>query len=279
MNGSNSMIGIYGKLPEHRDFVQRNLPEAVLHTWHRWLTAGMEASTRALGDHGWEQCYLGAPIWRFVLPAGALSELAWAGSLMPSVDGSGRHFPLTLLWALPEGQQPVRVVRRAGDVYDALEEAMLSVLEESLDFVGFEAGLAKVDLSCFADVPMEHPRLEVLAAAGRVCRRVSVDAADALDDMLDAQVDGDRLAELGAYSVWWTRGSERTRASLLFFSGMPAADDFHLLLDAPQDASGAGDETPAAVTGSGEDGDREPGVSARDRDDGRQPGGGVGADD
>ena len=54
----------------------------------------MATSRQMLGE-SWRDAYNSAPIWRFWLGAGFCGE-AVLGAFMASIDGVGRHFPLTV---------------------------------------------------------------------------------------------------------------------------------------------------------------------------------------
>jgi type VI secretion system protein ImpM len=93
--------GLFGKLPSKRDFVAINAPRRFLTVWENWVQAGLAASREQLGT-GWQEAYLSAPIWRFWLGA-EIGGAETVGALMPSVDGVGRYFPLTVFAAAPDG--------------------------------------------------------------------------------------------------------------------------------------------------------------------------------
>ena len=87
-------VGLFGKLPAKRDFVAFGASRRFLEAWEPWLQAGMATSKQSVGT-GWTELYNRAPIWRFWLGADFCGE-AMIGAFMPSVDGVGRSFPLTL---------------------------------------------------------------------------------------------------------------------------------------------------------------------------------------
>lgn len=89
------LVGLYGKLPAHGDFVRRGLPPSFCGPWDAWLQAGIAAARESLGD-AWEATWDHAPAWRFALPAGACGPDAVAGVMAPSADAVGRRFALTV---------------------------------------------------------------------------------------------------------------------------------------------------------------------------------------
>ncbi len=99
------MIGVFGKLPAHGDFVRRSLPQSFIGPWDIWLQAGIGMARGTLG-HGFDARWAASPAWRFFLPAGACGPAAVAGVLLPSADAVGRPFPLTLAALLAPGETP-----------------------------------------------------------------------------------------------------------------------------------------------------------------------------
>ena len=88
-------IGVFGKLPAKRDFVQKDMPRELMDLLDPWLQSALQESQAALGDQ-WLDHYLSSPIWRFWLGAGVIGRPV-LGALMPSVDWIGRYFPLCLV--------------------------------------------------------------------------------------------------------------------------------------------------------------------------------------
>lgn len=85
-------FGFYGKLPVRGDFVRRGLSEGVVSGWHEWICRNFAYARTAVASE-WEKGWLVAPVWRFSLPPGQLTDMAVSGLVMPSVDKVGRYFP------------------------------------------------------------------------------------------------------------------------------------------------------------------------------------------
>uniref|UniRef100_UPI0022EB3ED1 type VI secretion system-associated protein TagF n=1 Tax=Falsiroseomonas oryzae TaxID=2766473 RepID=UPI0022EB3ED1 len=117
-------VGFVGKLPARGDFVARGLPRSFAEPWDAWLSIALPGSREILGED-WLPAWLEAPVWRFALPAGQCGPDAAAGVLLPSVDRSGRHWPLTLGAVFP-GLSAAPVPEAAW--LDALEEAGLAAI-------------------------------------------------------------------------------------------------------------------------------------------------------
>lgn len=123
---------MFGKLPSKRDFVAYNMPRPFLDHWEEWLQAAVASSRLMLGSR-WQEVFLGLPIWRFWL-GGDVYGTAATGALMPSVDGVGRYFPLSLCSFEPEGTRLLPPPNPALDKWlDGIEQFLLGMLDDVLD--------------------------------------------------------------------------------------------------------------------------------------------------
>lgn len=94
-------VGFFGKLPSHGDFVQRNVSPPLCDYWDNWIKQGFSYCETELGKD-WQATYYTAPIWRFCLPSGLIASNAISGLMMPSVDASGRLYPMTVFCELTQ---------------------------------------------------------------------------------------------------------------------------------------------------------------------------------
>ena len=193
-------FGVFGKLPQKRDFIALNLPRTVLEPFETWLQSAVAASRSELGA-AWQELYLVSPIWRFWI-GGDIFGVACAGALMPSVDKVGRFFPLAILYCADD---------RAGD--RARRRSTRST-----------PGTPRSRSACSAcsqdNAEIEVERLtEGLAGPGKRCRsrrrrspqelrRGLVWQARTADrrDLLSALMAADYWASAPARSFWWTNG-------------------------------------------------------------------------
>lgn len=134
--------GLYGKLPAKRDFVALGTPREFLAAWEPWMQAGLSASRVALGT-AWQSAFLKAPIWRFWLGA-EICGAPVVGAFMPSVDGIGRYFPLTLFARAEPGERLPPPELDACDAWlGEAEDVLLSALSEA-DFDVVSAGIGRM---------------------------------------------------------------------------------------------------------------------------------------
>jgi type VI secretion system protein ImpM len=134
-------IGFFGKLPARGDFVRANLPEDFVAPLDGWCRESLAASRQTLGD-GWEEAWMSAPIWRFLLPQGVCGPYAVFGVWLPSVDKVGRHYPF-MLCAL------------AGSVVDLELGNSWADTAEAAGLAGVVEDLAHADIAAWLQRPVE----------------------------------------------------------------------------------------------------------------------------
>ena len=150
--------GWYGKVPCVGDFVRRGLSPQFVSAWDGWMQNLLLIGRDALGDR-WQECYFGAPIWRFALSPGACGPLGAAGIVMPSVDRVGRQFPLCLV---AEIDAPVWTAYLAAEpVFEALEDTALAMLDDDAALEHLEESLTALP----APVAVLVTRAETVGAA------------------------------------------------------------------------------------------------------------------
>lgn len=213
-------IGLFGKLHAKRDFIALATPRAFLNCWEPWLQGAMSASRHALGD-GWQAAFLEAPIWRFWLGPG-LCGTPVLGAMMPSIDGVGRYFPLTLIACDPDAPAGTPAIpppeQDPQEPWFARAEAMLfDTLDPNRTFEQTTAALDALPHP--ATAPVMSGQLE--PAYGGV---VTADGEPARFDP------GAAFARLrtgawpmhqGSLTSWWTAGGAGYPPRAAAFAGMP----------------------------------------------------------
>jgi type VI secretion system protein ImpM len=135
-------VGFYGKLPARGDFVRIGLPRDFIDPWDAWLQSVL-AGSRALMGEAWLPAFLEAPVWRFSLPAGMCGHRAVLGLILPSVDQTGRYFPLAFAALNPQRMDAVA----SNPWLDGCEAAGLAALEQDISPEEIAAMLAAPDLA------------------------------------------------------------------------------------------------------------------------------------
>lgn len=214
-------LGLFGKLPARRDFVAFNAPPAFLHPWETWLQSAVSASRSRLGAE-WPDHYMTAPLWRFSLGREALGAAA-LGVFMPSLDGVGRYFPLSLFALAPNGHAFPDPAADAQDAwFDAAEALLLSTLEPE---VAYEATLEA--LQALAP-PALAPDAPADAGVTRLDRGLLVRAEGDLSAAFVRSRAAEAERALARGTNWWTIGGEDFPAQILSLDGLP---DPYLLAD------------------------------------------------
>lgn len=210
--------GLFGKLGAKRDFVAPATPRAFLEIWEPWVQASLSASRHALGPR-WQQAYLTAPVWRFWLGE-AICGATVAGAIMPSLDGIGRYYPLTL-HAVADADAPIAPpdIDPQDAWFEAAERFLLSTLARDAQFEQIAAALEG-----FAP-PQSRPRADgdEIVPLGRDVNAVLVrngDFAAPLSKLRSASPGASAAA-----SFWWTGGGEEFPALALCCRGLP--DPYH----------------------------------------------------
>ncbi|RCU52737.1 type VI secretion system-associated protein TagF [Corallincola luteus] len=213
-------FGYCGKLPARRDFVKDGLPEAFEQVWHEWIQSALAVSKEQLGDQ-WLSCYLTSPIWHFALSSGVCGDETLVGTMIPSVDAIGRHYPFTLVAGVEEAAIHYWKDRQWGDY---TSEKALDVLDDDIDLKKWAKGLA--DEHPLSEVAIEPADLNAVAnkGSGIVFSDSGLSSCPAiLDQYLKEQHD--------AYCIWWTEGSELVQQCTLITSKLPLVSQFAAMLD------------------------------------------------
>ncbi|GJE59917.1 type VI secretion system-associated protein TagF [Methylobacterium trifolii] len=225
--------GLYGKLPAKRDFIALATPRAFLAAWEPWIQGGLSASRASLGE-GWNHAYLRAPIWRFWLGADIAGETV-LGAVMPSVDGIGRYFPLTLIGRAGDGAMPPPELDPFDAWFGLAESFLLSTLSDGASFEAITAGLANLPDPVSARLP------PLSGGATRLRGGALVASADAQDFTIALSA----LRALGhaglhaGMSYWWSAGGEGFPPLACACRRMPDAYAFAGLLTGCFDAHAA----------------------------------------
>lgn len=228
-------IGFFGKVPALGDFVSRRLPRHFIEPWDQWLQASMRASQETLGDK-WLSLFLVSPIWRFALSPGVCGPSAWAGVMMPSVDRVGRYYPLTLAQAV-NAETLTALFLPESDWFAQLEDAALSVLNESFDLDQFDKGLSEIGAADSAVMLRFQADSAVQAGQGKgkLAFRFDLEGLGQTESLFPRLSLSLIERFLPGYSIWASEGAQTRGPNLLCCEGLPPIDAYAgFLQGAPQ---------------------------------------------
>lgn len=207
--------GLFGKIGAKRDFIAIATPRSFLEAWEPWVQAALSASRHQLGP-GWQQAFLTAPVWRFWLGA-AICGTTVAGAIMPSLDGVGRYYPLTLHAVTGEAVSlPPPSIDPQDEWFGQVEAFLLSTLDRAATFEQISDTLDRLAV----------PRLQATVADGPPIGWAAgtVSAVDAFAGSFAALCAANPQVYAAA-SFWWTAGGEGFSPMALCYRGLP--DPFH----------------------------------------------------
>jgi type VI secretion system protein ImpM len=207
--------GLFGKLPAKRDFISVASPRAFLDVWEPFIGGGVSTSRLQLGS-GWQTMFLQAPIWRFWLGS-KVSGSTVLGAFMPSVDGVGRYFPLTVFAAAePDAPLPPPELDRQERWFAAAEELLLSALEPGQPF---ETLTSALDVLPLPTVDVAAPSSDVLRLPYRT---TVVPLKPGAEMQAFATLRREDHASLYAETTfWWTIGGEGFQPLAVASTRMP----------------------------------------------------------
>jgi len=209
--------GLFGKLAGKRDFIAVNTPHGFLPVWEPWLQAGVSASREQLGDK-WQMAFLAAPIWRFWL-CSEICGTAILGAFMPSLDDTGRYFPLAVFAGADRGLAvPPPEFEANNNWFKAAEDFLLSALGPSMTFDKICAALDLLAMPAAYPLIAGPKTIEALSGGGVV---------SPVDDSSPSKIFASlRLADWAAAyasrSFWWTMGGIEFRPIALATRHMPS---------------------------------------------------------
>lgn len=235
MNFDESRIpGWYGKMANLGDFASRRLPSRFIVPWDDWLQRALAGSRAVLGQ-SWLDSYLTSPLWRFLLMPGVCGNAAWAGVIMPSVDRVGRYFPLSIAIELPVIPHSETQFDQLSDWLDALENTALATLELRYTPDDLDQALAAYCLPDFApgDPALTTLQRQLAARLNQASAAPCTLTLPAFDDfsplLAGAGTQGLWQAAAGK-SLWWSQNRDGATPALVCCDGLPAPDDFALML-------------------------------------------------
>jgi len=193
--------GLFGKLTAKRDFIALFAPRAFLDAWEPWMQSGISASRDTLSSD-WQAAFLSAPIWRFWLGP-EICGATVAGVFMPSLDGVGRYYPLTLFAYADPGQTIAPPdIDAQNEWYHAAEDYLLTTLDKEASFERTTSALDQLPPP--AAMAACTPQGDMVRVANGTLAAHATD--NTLPDLFAALRTANFASIYSAASFWWTIG-------------------------------------------------------------------------
>lgn len=225
MNSNNNTIGIFGKLPAHGDFIQRNLPAGFINVWDEWLQHFISGTREQLGDN-WLEIYLTSPIWRFALSPGVIDENSWAGIMLPSVDRVGRYYPFSTIKKLEYGASPFEFMQLENNWFSSLEALALNALDGELQIDDLIDMLEKSSTNYQAD----YTRNGVVKESDAFQFDMEFEE-QSISTVYPLLLDAIMTQSMNSYSVWQTSGSDHINPCVFSTQGLPGIQQMPAMLN------------------------------------------------
>lgn len=225
MSSLSTNIGIFGKLPAHGDFVQRNLPVNFIEPWDEWLQYFISGTQEALSEN-WLEIYLTSPIWRFVFSNGVIDENSWAGIVLPSVDRVGRYFPFSIITQLDYSTNPFEFFQLNYSWFADIESVALQSLDNEIeaDDVINQLALSNVESSS------EYVRSSVSNDCAGYQFEMEF-SEQSISSVYPLLLDTLMTQSFRSYSVWQTSGSEYINPCMFSTQGLPGIQQMPAMLN------------------------------------------------
>lgn len=214
-------LSYIGKIPCKGDFIQTDDQHGFAEAWNEWLQSIIAVSKEQLGSN-WLDSYLTSPIWHFAISPNYLCKEGVCGTLIPSIDNVGRHYPFTLF--AYHQSHPVSLWKNR-TWCELFETNILEVLEDDFELEDWFHTLNK-------QLPdLEAINSEIIMEAGIDNNKTALVhfSGDELNeiDMLHAHY----TKQFGLYSLWWTHGSDLIKPCVIVTNGLPQVSQFSSMLD------------------------------------------------
>lgn len=215
--------GYIGKMPAKGDFVKGGLSQTFCDRWYDWLQAVIAVSKEQLGE-SWNNYFLTAPVWHFALDVSYLEDSTYVGTLIPSVDSSGRYFFFSVVQAVPGTATQYWI---HNDWTQESQELALAVLEDDFLFDKWHQKMKQKESNgLLLNVPVEEQQAEPLYES-------------TLTTVFNNLHDGKGSALLNHFVTeqkktpcyWWTEGSEHIEPCMFISKGLPGIGQFSAMLD------------------------------------------------
>ena len=224
MSINNETMGVFGKLPAHGDFIQRNLPAGFINIWDEWLQHFVAGTKEQLGDD-WLDIYLTSPLWRFTFSEGVIDKNVWTGIMIPSVDRVGRYYPFSIVKKLPEKTNPFEFIQLQSAWYKEMEGFALAALDGEIQIDDLLEELTNSNTDSDSDYSRSGFNLE-----GDSFQFDMEFEEQSLSTVYPLLLDSIMMKQFQSYSLWQTAGSELIGPCFFSSQGLPNVNKMPAML-------------------------------------------------
>ncbi len=218
--------GYFGKVPSKGDFVYAGVEPALRKVFFEWQEAVLTVSREQLGQQ-WGEKFLNAPIWHFAMTNILDEKRSHIGSMIPSVDNSGRYFFFTLL---QEIDSPPMAFWLDKSWSQKSEETILEVLADEFELEHWVPELPVQALEKRLDFSLWKNRNQPISNHLVLKTPSLATQSNEIEDFtpwIEALVSSHYCTPI----YWWTEGSYAVEPTSLITSGLPAVGQFSAMLD------------------------------------------------
>ena len=225
MNNRLDTIGLFGKLPAHGDFIQRNLSAGFINIWDEWLQHFIRGTQEQLGE-SWLDIYLTSPIWRFVFSSGVIDENNWTGIMIPSVDRVGRYYPFSIIKRLPQDVNPFEFIQLQSSWYKEIEALALDALDGEIVIDELVNELDVMNIEHQSDYTRSAYNMD--SDGFQFDMEFEEQSTSTVYPLL---LDAVMSKTFQSYSIWQTSGSDCIKPCLFSTQGLPSVQKMPAMLN------------------------------------------------
>lgn len=218
-------IGLFGKLPAHGDFIQRNLSSVFINVWDEWLQHFVAGTQEQLGEN-WLDIYLTSPLWRFVFSAGVIDENNWTGIMIPSIDRVGRYYPFSIIKKLPQNINPIEYLQLQSAWYKEIETLALHALDGQ---ILIDDLMAELDTKT-GEYQSDYSRSGSNVDSDSFQFDMNFEE-QSISTVYPLLLDSIMTKTFQSYSVWQTSGSDCVSPCLFSSQGLPGVQKMPAMLN------------------------------------------------
>lgn len=206
-------VGYYGKLPQRGDFLYFNINRQFKVVLDNWFQNGLRLLQSAYSE-SWEHVFMKGAHWRYAYYTPTISDNAFVGVIIPSLDRSGRYFPFSIMATLPLN---TRELCHPDAILSLLEERAIEVIHQVIsidDLNEFVKHFNHVNDNFYIDITHSIDRVSI--KTGQI---------DNFHKLMGKYFFAQFFIDRSRFSAWWT-SKESNISELSIFKQWPSPEVF-----------------------------------------------------